>query len=144
MSKFEITVNGATFVIEVGDLSANPVQVVVNGEVKTVTYAKVEEAAAHQVVAAKPPEPAPAPKAEPAPKPPLAAAGTFMKAPMPGKILSIRVKPGAKVVEGDTVCTLEAMKMEMPISATVSGTVQAVHVSVGDTVAFDDALISIA
>ena len=62
---------------------------------------------------------------------------------MPGKILSITVGVGDAVSEGDTVCTLEAMKMEMPISATGSGTVQAVHVQVGDTVAYDDPLVTI-
>jgi pyruvate carboxylase subunit B len=70
-------------------------------------------------------------------------AGQVVKAPMPGKILSIRVKVGDKVAEGDTVTTLEAMKMEMPISSTASGTVKAVHVDVGQNVAFDDALITL-
>jgi biotin carboxyl carrier protein len=62
---------------------------------------------------------------------------------MPGKILSITVAMGDAVSEGDTICTLEAMKMEMPISSTVSGTVTGIHVSVGDTVAYDDPLVSI-
>ena len=62
---------------------------------------------------------------------------------MPGKILSIKVKVGDPVSEGDTLCTLEAMKMEMPISSTITGTVRAVHVKVGSTVAHDDALVTI-
>ncbi|OGO04216.1 MAG: hypothetical protein A2Y73_02715 [Chloroflexi bacterium RBG_13_56_8] len=62
---------------------------------------------------------------------------------MPGKILSITVKVGDVVSRGDTVCTLEAMKMEMPISSMEAGTVRAIHVNVGDTVAYDAPLISI-
>jgi len=50
---------------------------------------------------------------------------------------------GAQVKEGDTVCTLEAMKMEMPIGATASGTVKGIHVNVGDVVAYDAPLVSI-
>lgn len=66
-----------------------------------------------------------------------------MPSPMPGKILSVEAKVGDAVSEGDTICTLEAMKMEMPISSTLTGTVQSVHVNVGDTVAYDDPLVSI-
>ena len=50
---------------------------------------------------------------------------------------------GNAVKEGDTVCTLEAMKMEMPISATTAGTVAGIHVAVGANVAFDDPLVSL-
>lgn len=69
--------------------------------------------------------------------------GAAIKAPMPGKILSIRVKVGDTIAEGDTVCTLEAMKMEMPISATAGGTVKAIHINVGDNVANDDPLVTV-
>ncbi|TEU14383.1 MAG: acetyl-CoA carboxylase biotin carboxyl carrier protein subunit, partial [Anaerolineales bacterium] len=50
---------------------------------------------------------------------------------------------GDSVSEGDTVCTLEAMKMEMPISSTVSGAVKSIHTKVGDTVAYDDPLVTV-
>jgi biotin carboxyl carrier protein len=55
-------------------------------------------------------------------------------APMVGKILSIKVKPGDSIEEGDEVVILEAMKMEMPIVAPCSGTVKEVKVNEGDTV----------
>ncbi len=57
-----------------------------------------------------------------------------VKAPMVGKILSVKVKPGDSVEEGDELVILEAMKMEMPIVAPDSGTVKEVKVNEGDTV----------
>tara|TARA_R110000868_G_scaffold334495_8_gene595216 strand:- start:5070 stop:5579 length:510 start_codon:yes stop_codon:yes gene_type:complete len=50
---------------------------------------------------------------------------------MPGKVVQISVKPGDKVTEGETLLILEAMKMENEIKTSVSGTVKAVHVEVG-------------
>jgi len=70
-------------------------------------------------------------------------AGEIIVAPMPGKILSISVAVGQAIQQGDAVCTLEAMKMEMPISATAAGTVKAIHVQVGETVSNDAPLVTV-
>ena len=43
----------------------------------------------------------------------------IIEVPITGKILSVNVKPGDKVKEGDTLCILESMKMENPILATI-------------------------
>ncbi len=145
VSTYEIAVNGETFVVEVGDVTTSPVTVSVNGEAKSVAFREITASApaAIPVVAAKP---APVAQAAPIAKPaPVGTAkGEIIKAPMPGKILSVRVQVGTKIKEGDTVCTLEAMKMEMPIAATAAGTVQAIHISVGTNVAFDDPLVTVA
>ena len=45
-------------------------------------------------------------------------------APMGGKVIDIKVKPGDVVKEYDELLTLEAMKMELPIVATESGTIK--------------------
>jgi pyruvate carboxylase len=63
--------------------------------------------------------------------------------PMPGVIVSVKVKPGDIINEGDTVATLSAMKMETSIPATTSGVVKRVVVNVGDKVNGDDLLIEI-
>jgi biotin carboxyl carrier protein len=47
----------------------------------------------------------------------------IMEAPLPGKIISVAVKVGDTVKEDDEICVLEAMKMENPIVAPVSGKV---------------------
>lgn len=52
-----------------------------------------------------------------------------VEAPMTGKILSVDVKVGDKVKEGDQLCILESMKMENPIAALVSGTITQVGVT---------------
>ena len=58
-----------------------------------------------------------------------------VEAPIPGKILSVDVKVGSKVVEEETtLCILESMKMENPIVAPVNGTVKEVKVTPGQTV----------
>ena len=49
--------------------------------------------------------------------------------PITGKIISINVKPGDQVQEGDVICILESMKMENPILAPVDGTIGEVGVS---------------
>jgi biotin carboxyl carrier protein len=53
-------------------------------------------------------------------------------APVPGKIVDVRVKPGDTVKEGDLVVILEAMKMENELHAPKQATVAAVLVHKGD------------
>ena len=62
---------------------------------------------------------------------------------MQGMILSIKTKVGAQVNEGDTICVIEAMKMENAVSAPRSGTVKEIIVAEGDAVAGGDALMII-
>ena len=151
MTTIELIIDGETFTVEVGDVSKSPVTVVVNGVEKVVSFQEVtskEQAPAPQAepqaapAAAKPAE-EPAVVEEPEPVPVGDVSGEVIAAPMPGKILSISVNVGDAVSEGDAVCTLEAMKMEMPISATASGTVKAVHARVGQNVANNDPLITV-
>merc|ERR1712151_1399556 len=63
--------------------------------------------------------------------------------PMPGVVVSVKVKNGDIVKEGETIATLSAMKMETSIPATCSGTVKRVTVNVGDKVEGDDLLVEI-
>ena len=51
-----------------------------------------------------------------------------IEVPITGKILAVNVKVGDKVKEGDTLCTLESMKMENPILSPVDGTVTEVNI----------------
>jgi acetyl-CoA carboxylase biotin carboxylase subunit len=56
------------------------------------------------------------------------------QAPMPGKVLSIRVEPGQKVAKGEVLAILEAMKMEHEVVAPHDGVVRAVSVETGQQV----------
>ena len=55
-------------------------------------------------------------------------------APMPGKVIDVKVKKGKKVKAGDTLVILEAMKMEHSIKAAEDGTVLELLISVNDQV----------
>jgi len=60
---------------------------------------------------------------------------------MGGKILDVKVKPGDAVNEDDEVIVLEAMKMELPVVSTGSGTVKEIKCKQGDNVEADAVLI---
>jgi len=64
-----------------------------------------------------------------------------IKAPMPGKVLDIKVKPGDIVNKGDGLLVLEAMKMENIIKATGPATVKKVHAIKGNAVEKNQVLI---
>jgi pyruvate carboxylase len=66
---------------------------------------------------------------------------TQVGAPMPGMVASIAVTVGQKVKEGETVVTLEAMKMFAAISAPTSGTVSEILVKIGESVESKDLLV---
>ena len=55
-------------------------------------------------------------------------------APMPGKVIDLKVKLGSKIKKGDTLVVLEAMKMEHTLCSEIEGTVKSVNVRVGDQV----------
>ncbi|RJP60060.1 MAG: biotin/lipoyl-binding protein [Deltaproteobacteria bacterium] len=59
---------------------------------------------------------------------------------MVGKIVAVDVKVGDKVEENSQMALLEAMKMEIPVVAPVSGTIKELNVSVGQTVQADTVL----
>lgn len=54
--------------------------------------------------------------------------------PITGKVISVNVKQGDTVSEGDILCLLESMKMENPILAPVGGTVSEIGTSAGQVV----------
>ena len=58
----------------------------------------------------------------------------IVEVPITGKILSVDVKPGDEVKEGDIICILESMKMENPILAPVDGTISQVGVTADQVV----------
>ncbi len=57
-----------------------------------------------------------------------------IQVPITGKIISVNVKEGDAVAEGDIICILESMKMENPILAPVGGTVAKVGIVADQTV----------
>lgn len=122
MKNLRITVNGKTYDVQVEELS--------EGSSASVPAAPAPAAAAAPAPAAQPAQAAPATQA-PAAAP---ADGEEILCPMPGTILSINVKAGEKISEGDVIVVFEAMKMENEIKAPRDCTVLSVDVSKDDTV----------
>jgi len=105
--------------------------------------------------APKVPEPAraAAPAAVATPRPAAAAADPAPKravgkgeivAPIPGRILDVKVQAGDRVSAGQTVAIMEAMKMENNIVSPVAGTVQEILVQKDSQVAFGQRIMVIA
>ncbi|MDH3232579.1 MAG: acetyl/propionyl/methylcrotonyl-CoA carboxylase subunit alpha [Alphaproteobacteria bacterium] len=64
----------------------------------------------------------------------LEAGGGRLTAPMPGKIIAVKVKSGTAVARGAPLLIMEAMKMEHTITAPADGIVMTVHFKVGEQV----------
>ena len=69
--------------------------------------------------------------------------GNTVNAPLPGRILEIKVKVGDSVKAGQEIAVLEAMKMENSIVSDYAGTVKQILVKTGDNVQTDAALIEV-
>ena len=57
-----------------------------------------------------------------------------------GTVWKVEKSEGDKVSEGDLIMILESMKMEIPVEATVSGTLKTIHVKPEDSVEEDEVL----
>ncbi|KAG1952162.1 pyruvate carboxylase, mitochondrial, partial [Pimephales promelas] len=64
-------------------------------------------------------------------------------APMPGKVVEVKVKPGQKVEKGQPLCVLSAMKMETVVNSPISGTISKVHVNPDSSLEGDDLILEI-
>ena len=125
MKKFNITVNGTAYEVEVEE---------------------VKSAVAAAPKAAAPKAAAPAPKAAPAPAPAKAAVAAgagehSIDAPMPGKIVKLVASEGQAVKAGDVLLFLEAMKRQNESTADADGTVKTFNVAAGQSVKVHDALV---
>jgi len=120
MKRFNITVNGKAYDVQ------------------------VEELGAGAPVAAPTPAAAPAVAAAPAAAPaaPVGEGAIKVESPMPGSIWELKSTVGQVVKAGDVLLILEAMKMENEIVAPQDGTVSAIHVNKSDTVDTGTLLVS--
>ncbi len=145
--KVKVIVNDKTYLVEVGDLTDLPITVIVNGRPYQVNVETVPE----EIVPAQQPDVAPEAAASPAFAPEKAAAPTRpadsgmneVRAPMPGNILDIAVKPGDQVSVRQQLCSLEAMKMKNAIRSPRDGVVATVEVIEGQTVAHGDLMFTL-
>ena len=125
IKKYNITVNGNTYEVEVEELGTD----------SSTTRPQVN----NQTIK---PKLQTAPKQHPNQQPQTASSGSIL-APMPGTINDVRVKVGDNVKKGQVLLILEAMKMENEIMANSDGIVKSVNISKGASVSVGDVLITI-
>jgi glutaconyl-CoA decarboxylase len=65
----------------------------------------------------------------------------IIKCPLPGKVLTVKIKKGDIIKKEDIICVIRALKMEIPILAPIDGTLNELNVvdqqivKIGDTLA---------
>jgi biotin carboxyl carrier protein len=67
----------------------------------------------------------------------------ILRSPMPGKVLKINYKIGQPVKQGETVCVLEAMKMEYALKSPFQGKIKNIFKQASEQVLLDDKIIEI-
>ena len=165
MAKYQYTVKGVDYEVEIQDIEGNIANVTVNGipfevEMKQPVKAGKQKVKLSEERKAEGSEERKAEGSEErrvkseesnsssvsaasTSSTPTAAAGKPVVAPLPGTINEIKVKVGDKVNAGDTVVILEAMKMQNNIEAETSGTITSINVNKGDAVMEGDTLVTI-
>ena len=157
MAKYQYTVKGVDYEVEIQDIEGNIANVTVNGipfevemkqpvkagkqKVKLSEERRAEESEERRVKSEE--SNSSSTSAASTSSAPTAAAGKPVVAPLPGTINEIKVKVGDKVNAGDTVVILEAMKMQNNIEAETSGTITSINVNKGDAVMEGDTLVTI-
>ncbi|TAJ05737.1 biotin/lipoyl-binding protein [Marinilabiliaceae bacterium JC017] len=136
MKKFEFTIAGNKYQVEVKDFEDNIASLEVNGTAYEVEiHQEVKKAKTPKLV-----------RKEVKRKPfegmvKKAGGAATVKAPLPGNIFKINVGVGDAVKKGDVLLIMEAMKMENNVLAEKEGTIKTIKVSVGDAVLQNDVLI---
>lgn len=112
---YTITVSGQSYVVEVAE----------GGDITGMVPVAGTQAASSGVVAAP------------------VSGGEPVLAPLAGNIMRVCVSPGQSIKEGDVLIILEAMKMETEIRASRAGVIGHINISVGDSVAVGDTLMTL-
>ena len=144
MKNYKFTINGNLYEVEILDIDGNMAKIEVNGTPFNVEmHREAAEKPKPRVMKAA----APAPQASATPAVSETPKGngplTQIKAPLPGVIIQVLVKPGDVVKADQKVCTLETMKMENAIKAERDGVVTAVKITPQQSVFQDEVLIEL-
>jgi biotin carboxyl carrier protein len=147
--KYHLTINETPYEVDIGEIEGEQIAVRVNGEPYRVVLQNPADltgrtAQTSMSAGGSPPAAAPAKPVKAPPAPVRAATGSgSVLAPIPGLILDIKVTVGASVVAGQSVATIEAMKMENSLTSAISGTVKEICVQKGAQVATGDVIMII-
>ena len=128
MKKFKFTIAGQPYDTTVNEIEPNICEVTVNGTVFHVEIEKQETLKKKPVVAPRPVATGVAATVAKPAAAPAAAGTTVVKSPLPGSIVKVMVQAGQDINKGDTLLTMESMKMENVIASEVTGKVKSVLV----------------
>ena len=148
--KIKITIDGKSYSVEVKDINADPIEMVVDGHNVSVTLGDEDPPIAIKSTTELKDSPQDQLHSDSvnAPEPPkkVSAPGPIKEftAPMPGMIISIAVKEGDQVVPGDEICVLEAMKMQQTLRAEWAGIVDEIYVATGQQIQGGDKILGLA
>lgn len=137
LKEYKYKINGIRFTVGVGDVKDNEVYVEVNGTPYHVEIDKTPEKIPVTVEKPKTVAETTLPDNNEKPvlaKPVIASKAAAVKSPLPGTVMKFNVSVGDTVKAGDTVCILEAMKMENDIHTVKGGVVKEILCKVGDSV----------
>jgi biotin carboxyl carrier protein len=146
--KYNVIIDNQTYEVEIEDLRARPIVAIVKGERIEVEpqngQSRLQAAPTSAAGAAPAPKepPAPLPAAQGAAPASLAGGTKTVRAPIPGVIVALLVRPGDAVIHGQALCTIEAMKMRNNIRSGRAGRIAEILVSPGQTVNHNDPLMS--
>ena len=148
MTTVTVRIGEQWYTVEVGDLSQSPVTVTVDGETFLIDVAvDGGPPAAPGRNRPRPTSSISAPDATAQASAPGGAAAPadddILRSPMPGRVMSVLVRPGDAVAAGAEVCVVEAMKMEQSILAHRDGIVKTVFVQPLDSVNANDPLVEL-
>ena len=141
--KYSIKIDDRTYEVQIEDLRARPIVVLVDGE-----RIEVEPQSVHAPALLTPVSVPEVPKSTPAIAPSAriaaqtASSSKSVRAPIPGVIVALLVRAGDEVVHGQELCTIEAMKMRNNIRSSRAGRIAEILVNPGQTVNHNDPLMS--
>ena len=145
MKKFKFTIKGNQYDVDILNIEDNNAEVQVNGNIYNVEVDKNIQQTKTPILVRTPAVPSTdvGKSTQKTSSPMAPKGGGTVKAPLPGAILNVHVKVGDKVIMGQRLITLEAMKMENNIDSDKEGKVSAIKVKKGDSVMEGDVLVVI-
>ena len=139
MKSFKFLIHGTEFNVDVTGIEENIANIEVNGTKYEVEIEKkVKQSKTPKLIR---------PVVSGSPKPVIdkkeKGSSSPVKAPLPGNILSIAVKPGDIIKKGQLLLIMEAMKMENEVLAEKEGVVESIRIEPGQAVLQGDVLLEI-
>jgi len=139
MKQFKFTIHGNDYTVDVIGIEENTARLEVNGTPYEVEIHRQTKTSKTPRVIAPPVKEPSRPEIEKRER----GDAHPIKAPLPGSILEIKVKPGDIIEKGQLLMIMEAMKMENQVLADRKGVIEQVPVNVGDAVLQGDILVQI-